>query len=174
MTNTNAPPSPGGGGTAPLPRERLAGLSGRQTLEMMLSGELPRAPIADSMNLEVAEVGEGRVVFLGRPTAAFLNPLGTVHGGWIATVLDSAMGCAVHSTLPAGRLYTTTSMTVNYVRALPGDGETVRCEASVVHAGGRSATSEGRLWDARGRLVAHGSEACMVFDAPAPPPPRAG
>lgn len=174
MTDATGSP-PAAEGFAPVPRERLVGLAGKRVLEMMLSGELPRAPIADSMNLEVAEVGEGRVVFLGRPTAAFLNPLGTVHGGWIATVLDSAMGCAVHSTLPPGRLYTTTSMTVNYVRALSGDGEPVRCEASVVHAGGRLATSEGRLWDARGRLVAHGSETCMVFDAPAPPPPpRAG
>jgi uncharacterized protein (TIGR00369 family) len=155
-----------------VPCERLAGLAGTRVFEMMLSGELPRPPTADSMNLEVAEVGEGRIVFLGRPTAAFLNPLGTVHGGWwIATVLDPAMGCAVRSILPPGRLYTTTFMTVNYVRALSGDGEPVRCGASVVHAGGRSATSEGELWDAQGRLVAHGSETCLVFDAPRP---RAG
>ena len=173
MTDSaDAPPFAGTGpAPAPVPRERLAGLAGKRVLEMMLSGELPRAPIADSMNLEVAEVGEGRIVFLGKPTVAFLNPLGTVHGGWIATVLDSAMGCAVHSILPPGRLYTTTSMTVNYVRALFGDGAPVRCEASVVHAGGRSATSEGKLWDAQGRLVAHGSETCLVFDAPRP---RAG
>ncbi len=111
-------------------------------------------------------------MFVGRPTAAFLNPLGTVHGGWIATLLDAAMGCAVHSTLRPGQLYTTTSMTVNYVRALPGDGEAVRCGASAVHVGGRLATSEGKLWDARGRLVAHGSESCLVFDAA--PPPRHG
>ncbi len=141
---------------------------------MMLSGELPRAPIADAMDFDLVEVGEGRIVFVGRPTAAFLNPLGTVHGGWIATVLDSAMGRAVHSTLPPGRLYATTSVTVNRVRALSGDGEPVRCEAPAVHAGGRLATGEGRLWDARGRLVAHGSQTCMVFDAAPPPPPRAG
>ena len=161
---TNTSPA-AGLAPAPLPRERLAGLTGRRVLEMMLAGELPPPPIAEAMSLEVAEVGEGRIVFLGRPTAAFLNPLGTVHGGWIATILDSAMGCAVHTTLPPGRLYTTTSMTVNYVRPLPGDGERVRCEASVAHVGGRLATSEGRLWDAQGRLVAHGSETCMVFDA---------
>jgi uncharacterized protein (TIGR00369 family) len=77
------------------------------------------------------------------------------------------MGCAVHSTLRPGQLYTTTSMTVNYVRALSGDGEAVRCEASAVHVGNRLATSEGRLWDAKGRLVAHGSETCLVFDAAA-------
>ena len=137
---------------------------------MMLSGELPPAPFAGIMGVELVEVGDGRVVFAGRPGAGFLNPLGTVHGGWTATLLDSAMGCAVHSTLRAGRLYTTTSMTVNYVRALAGDGERVRCEGSVAHVGGRLATSEGRLWDAQGRLVAHGSETCMLFDA-APPRP---
>lgn len=161
---TDRPPAPS---SAPLPRERLAGLPGRRVLEMMLSGELPRAPFAETMGMEPVEIEEGRIVFLGRPTAGFLNPLGTVHGGWTATLLDSAMGCAVHSTLPPGRLYTTTSMTVNYVRALPGDGGTVRREASAVHIGGRSATSEGKLWDAQGRLVAHGSETCMVFDAAA-------
>ena len=169
----NDAPAPAHAASAPLPRDRLAGLSGRRVMEMMLSGELPRAPFAETMGMEPVEIGDGKIVLAGRPTAAFLNPLGTVHGGWIATVLDSAMGCAVHSALPPGRLYTTTSMTVNYVRALPGDGAPVRCEASVVHAGGRSATSEGKLWDARGRLVAHGSETCLVFDAP-PPPPRAG
>ena len=172
MTDAAPPAASAGPAPAPVPRERLAGLAGKRVLEMMLSGELPRAPIAGAMEFDLAEVGEGRTVFVGRPTAAFLNPLGTVHGGWIATLLDSAMGCAVHSALPPGRLYTTTSMTVNYVRALPGDGAPVRCEASVVHAGGRSATSEGKLWDAQGRLVAHGSETCLVFDAPSPP--RAG
>jgi uncharacterized protein (TIGR00369 family) len=172
-TNAAAPAPRAGGGPAPapVPRERLLELPGRRVLEMMLAGELPPAPFAGIMGVELVEVGEGRVVFAGRPGAGFLNPLGTVHGGWTATLLNSAMGCAVHSALPPGRLYTTTSMTVNYVRALPGDGEAVRCEASAVHVGARSATSEGRLWDARGRLVAHGSETCMVFDAP---PPRPG
>lgn len=155
---------------APVPRERLLGLTGREVLEMMRSGELPPAPFAAVMGVELVEVGEGRVVFAGRPSAAFLNPLGTVHGGWTATILDSAMGCAVHSTLRPGQLYTTTSMTLNYVRALPGDGEAVRCEASAVHVGNRLATSEGRLWDAQGRLVAHGSETCMVFETPPPRP----
>ena len=168
----SAPPVAGGLAPAPVPRERLAGLPGRRVLEMMLSGELPPAPFAVVMGVELVEVGEGRVVFAGRPSAGFLNPLGTIHGGWTATLLDSAMGCAVHSALRPGQLYTTTSMTVNYVRALPGDGEAVRCEASAVHVGNRLATSEGRLWDAQGRLVAHGTETCLVFDAA--PPPRPG
>ncbi len=168
----SAPPAAGSLAPAPVPRERLVGLPGRRVLEMMLAGELPPAPFAGIMGVELVEVGEGRVVFAGRPGAGFLNPLGTVHGGWTATLLDSAMGCAVHSTLRPGQLYTTTSMTVNYARALPGDGEAVRCEATAVHVGNRLATSEGKLWDARGRLVAHGTETCMVFDAA--PPSRPG
>jgi len=148
----------------PLPRERLAGLSGHEVLAKMLAGELPKPPFAPTTRIELVEVAPGRIVFTGTPDFAFLNPMGTIHGGWIATILDSAMGCAVHSSLKPGQLYTTTSMTINYVRALAGDAGEVRCEAVTTHAGGRLATSEGRLWDARGKLVAHGSETCMILD----------
>jgi uncharacterized protein (TIGR00369 family) len=149
----------------PLPRERLAGLTGKDTLELVLRGELPSPPFAPTTLIDLAEVEEGRVVFTGKPDFAFLNPMGTVHGGWIATILDSAMGCAVHSTLKPGQLYTTTAMTINYVRALLADTGEVRCEAVAVHSGARMATSEGRLVDAKGRLIAHGSETCMILDA---------
>lgn len=149
----------------PLPREKLAGLSGRQTLEMMLSGELPAPPFAPTMLIDLVEVEEGRIVFAGRPDFSFLNPMGTVHGGWIATILDSAMGCAVHSTLKPGQIYTTTAMTINYVRPLTADSGEVRCEARTVHSGARMATSEGRLIDGKGRVIAHGSESCLMLDA---------
>lgn len=149
----------------PLPRERLAGLTGRETLERVLAGELPAPPFAPTTLIDLAEVAEGRVVFTGRPDFSFLNPMGTVHGGWIATILDSAMGCAVHSTLKQGQLYTTTAMTINYVRALMAESGEVRCEAVAIHSGTRMATSEGRLLDAKGRLIAHGSETCMILDA---------
>ncbi len=148
----------------PLPRGEIAGLSGRETLEKVMSGELPRPPFAGTTRVVLSEVEEGRIVFTGMPDFAFLNPMGTVHGGWIATILDSAMGCAVHSTLKPGQLYTTTSMTVNYVRPLMADSGEVRCEAKVVHSGGRLATSEGRLVDQKGRLIAHGSETCMILE----------
>ncbi|WAP68943.1 PaaI family thioesterase [Jiella pelagia] len=132
----------------------------------MLDGRLPLPPFGAKMDITPTTVAEGRMVFTGRPNAAFLNPMGTVHGGWIAAILDSAMGCAVHSTLKAGQSYTTTSLTVNYVRALlPGDVE-VRCEASALHTGRRTATSEGRLVDTSGRLIAHGVETCLIIDSP--------
>lgn len=148
----------------PLPRDRLAGLSGKETLEMILNGTLPTPPFAPTMRIDLAEVEEGRIVFSGQPDFSFLNPMGTVHGGWIAAILDSAMGCSVHSTLKPGQLYTTTAMTINYVRPLMADSGEVRCEATTVYSGSRMATSEGRLIDGRGRVIAHGSESCLVFD----------
>ena len=117
------------------------------------------------MRIDLAEVDEGRVVFTGETDYSFLNPMGTVHGGWIATILDSAMGCAVHSTLRPGQIYTTTAMTINYVRPLLEDSGLVRCEATAVYSGARMATSEGKLVDSKGRLIAHGSESCMILDS---------
>ena len=123
-----------------------------------------RAALRADDEIALAEVAEGRVVFTGRPAFSFLNPMGTVHGGWIATILDSAMACAVHSTLSAGQIYTTTAMTINYVRPLFADSGAVRCEATAIYSGARMATSEGRLLDSRGRLIAHGTEGCMILD----------
>src|SRR5262245_28045956 len=159
---TIAPPSPLS--PQPLPREKLAGLSGKETLEMVMNGNLPAPPFAPTMKIALAEVADGRVVFTGKPAFSFLNPMGTVHGGWIATILDSAMACAVHSTLSAGQIYATTAMTINYVRPLFEDAGPVRCEATAVYSGARMATSEGRLLDSRGRLIAHGTESCMIID----------
>jgi uncharacterized protein (TIGR00369 family) len=119
------------------------------------------------VRIEIAEVAEGRVVFTGQPDFSFLNPMGTVHGGWIATILDSAMACAVHSTLRPGQIYTTGAMTINFVRPLLEESGTVRCEATAVYTGKRMATSEGRLLDSKGRVIAHGSESCIIIDNPA-------
>lgn len=153
---------------APLPRGEIAGLSGLEVLERMLDGRLPLPPFGATMDITPVSVSAGRIVFAGRPKVAFLNPLGTVHGGWIATILDTAMACAVHSTLKAGQSYTTTSLSINYVRALlPGEVD-VRCEASALFSGRRMATGEGRLYDAEGRLIAHGTETCLVLDNPRP------
>lgn len=149
----------------PLPRDEIVALSGVQVLSKVVTGELPRPPFAGTTNIVLSEVDEGRAVFTGQPDFAFLNPLGTIHGGWIATILDSAMGCAVHSMLKAGQGYTTTAMTINYVRALFPDSGEVRCEATAIHVGSRLATSEGRIIDQKGRLIAHGSESCMILDA---------
>lgn len=158
--------SPGSVGV--LPRDEIAGLSGREALERLMAGTLPRAPMGRTLNFSLTEVEEGRIVFVGVPTGDHLNPLGTVHGGWISTLLDSAMGCAVHSMLKPGQIYTTTSMTINFVRALMPDSGQVRAEGVAIHAGGRLGSAEGRLIDSKGRLIAHGTETCMIMDAPSP------
>lgn len=145
-----------------------AGQDGIQLVQGMLSGKYPAPPIAKSMGFILTEAEPGRAVFEGAPTADFLNPLGTIHGGWTATILDSALGCCVHTIIKKGQAYTTVEMKVNYVRALMPDTGLVRCEGKVVHAGGRIATSEARLVDGRGRLIAHATETCLIFDARPP------
>src|SRR2546423_6268032 len=133
------------------------GLSGLELLQKVVAGELPRPPMADLMNFDLVEVGEGSAVFSAQPAEYHYNPIGVVHGGLAATLLDSAMGCAVHSTLPAGAAYTTLEIKVNFIRAITMKTGPVRCEAKVIHVGARTATAEGRLVDEAGRLYAHGT-----------------
>jgi uncharacterized protein (TIGR00369 family) len=139
------------------------GLSGLEYLRKIVSGELPGPPIAALMNFGLAELGEGFAVFTVEPAEYHYNPIGVVHGGLAATLLDSAMGCAVHSTLAAGVGYTTLEIKVNYVRALTSETRGVRCEARVIHVGGRTATAEGRVVDEGGKLYAHGTTTCLIF-----------
>ena len=111
----------------------------------------------------LTEAEPGRAVFRGAPTADLLNPIGTVHGGWTATLLDSAMACAVQTLLKPGQAYTSLEMKVNFVRAvMPGQGELI-CEGKVIHCGGRIGTSEGTLKTADGKLLAHGTETCLIM-----------
>jgi uncharacterized protein (TIGR00369 family) len=147
-------------------REQVAGLSGMEVFERMLSGELPAAPIAETLGFILVEVGPGRAVFQGRPGRAHYNPLGIVHGGWFATLLDSAVGCAVHTTLAAGKAYTTAELKVNIVRPLTDKMPLVEAEGKVIHLGGRMATADGRLTGVDGKLYAHASTTCFIFDAP--------
>ena len=137
--------------------------SGLAFLMKLLDATYPAPPISEVCDIWPVEVEEGRVVFEGRPSSRFYNPMGTVHGGWTSAVLDSAMGCAVHSTLKPGQAYTTVELKVNFVRPLLEKTGPVRCEGKIVHSGGRLATSEGRLIDADGKLIAHGSETCMIL-----------
>jgi uncharacterized protein (TIGR00369 family) len=147
--------------------EVLLAETGRSFLTGMLSGRRPCAPYSDTMDIELVEVDEVRVVFVGRPSARYLNPVGTIHGGWAETILDGAMAYSVHSTLKAGESYTTIEMKINYFRpVLPSTG-IVRCESKLIHRGSRTATSDARLFDEHGRLLAHGSETCMIFPADA-------
>jgi uncharacterized protein (TIGR00369 family) len=139
------------------------GLSGLEYLRKIESGELPRPPIGAMMDFGLVELAEGRAVFSVEPAEYHYNPIGVVHGGLAATLLDSAMGCAVHSTLPAGAGYTTLEIKVNYVRAMTAETGPVRCEARVIHVGGRTATAEGRIVDAAGKLYAHGTTTCIII-----------
>ena len=147
-------------------REQVAGKTGLQLFEAMLAGELPGPPIARTLDFTLVEAEFGHVIFQGRPGVAHYNPMGSVHGGWFATLLDSALGCAVASTLPAGKGYTTAELKINIVRPLTDKVPLVRAEARTVHVGGRMATSEGRLTGPDGKLYAHGSTTCFLFDQP--------
>ena len=130
-----------------------------------MDGRAPRPPFSDTTSTWLAEAAEGRVVFKGVPSAGFLNPLGTVHGGWTAGILDSAMACAVHSTLKAGEAYTTLEFKVHCTRAVMPDTGEVSCEGLILTRGRTVATSHGFLRDAAGRLLAHGTETCLVMPA---------
>ncbi|MCX2722360.1 PaaI family thioesterase [Roseibium salinum] len=151
-------PAPG-----PLPMAAVASLSGMDIFARMMAGELPAPPIMMHLNIRMKEFSEGRSVFTGMPAREFLNPQGTVHGGWISTLIDTALSCAVHTALKPGEFYTTTSLTVNMVRPLKTDSGEVTCEGRLVHRGSRLATSEGDLRDARGKLIAHGTVSCMIL-----------
>jgi uncharacterized protein (TIGR00369 family) len=152
---------PGPGAARP---EQLAGLNGLQQMQAMLEGRLPFASIARTLDFLIIEVGEGRAVFQGTPGAGHLNPMGTVHGGWFATLLDSAVGCAVHTMMPPGRAYTTAELSVNIVKALMPKVHRVRAIGQVVHCGRQLATAEGRLVGPDGTLYAHATTTCLVFD----------
>lgn len=141
----------------------VARLSGLEVMRQIAAGALPPPGIAVLLGMDVAEVAEGRVTFTLEPDARMLNPIGSVHGGIAATLLDSAMGCAVHTTLPPGAGYTTAQLNLHYLRSMqPGMG-TVRAVGTVLHQGRKQATAEGRLYDDQDRLLAHGTTTCLVL-----------
>ena len=146
--------------------EQVAGLSGLQTMQAMLRGEIPYAEIAKTLDFSLLEISEGRAVFQGTPGPTHRNPMGGIHGGWYATLLDSALGCAVHTLMPAGRGYTTAELSVNIVRAIGAKAPRVRAEGKVIHCGRQLATAEARLFGPDGTLYAHASTTCLVFDLP--------
>ena len=139
--------------------------SGLDQMRAIRDGKHPAAPIQDLLGFDLAEVDEGRAVFTIEPDERHLNPLGTVHGGIAGTLIDSACGCAVHTTLPPGGGYTTLETSFNLVASIrPGDGE-LACEGKVVHRGSRVATAEARMTRVSdGRLVAHGTSTCMIIE----------
>jgi uncharacterized protein (TIGR00369 family) len=149
-----------------VPRETLKSVQGLELLQGMIDGRYPGPPIAELMDFGIAELGPGRAVFTGRPGRRHYNPSGTVHGGYAATLLDSAMGCAVHTLVPQGQGFTTLEIKVNYVRPMFENTGEVRCEAAVINMGKTVATADGKLLDAKGRLIAHGTTTCMIFALP--------
>lgn len=146
-----------------IPIERLRESSGLQIFEAMKRGELPGAPMADLLGFLPVEFEYGRFVFQGTPEACHFNPMGSVHGGYAAVLLDSAMACAVHTTLPAGKGYTTLEYKVNLVRAITAQTGPVRAEGKVINVGRQIGLAEGRLVDTRGNLLAFATTTCMIF-----------
>jgi uncharacterized protein (TIGR00369 family) len=143
---------------------RAGSLSGLAFLQAIVAGEIPDPPIARTLDFYLFEVEPGRAVFQGMPGRAHYNPIATVHGGWHATLLDSAMACAVHTLVEAGRAYTTLEFKIHCVRALTDRTGPVRAEGKVVASGTRTATAEGRLVDANGKLYSHGTTTCLLYD----------
>jgi uncharacterized protein (TIGR00369 family) len=145
--------------------EGRRGLSGLEYMRQLMTGEREPSGMALLMNMRLVEVEEGRAVFAVEPDERHYNGLGIAHGGLAATLLDSALGCAINTVMPAGRVFTTLEMKINYVRPMRRETGEVRCEAEVLHAGPRVATAEGRIFDASGKLYAHGTATCMLFRA---------
>jgi uncharacterized protein (TIGR00369 family) len=137
-------------------------LPGQEFLKKIAEGELPAPPIGEMMNFALDRVEDGRVVFTVDPAEYHYNPIGVVHGGVAATLLDSAIGCAVHAKLDAGIFYTTLEIKVNFVRAITKDVGRLYCEASLIHLGNRTATAKGRILDSSQRLYAHGTTTCLI------------
>ncbi len=145
------------------PPGQVFGMTGMEVFEAIFAGKLPPAPIGDSLDFIPVHMEPSVAIFQGKPQLRHYNPLGTVHGGWFCTLLDSAVGCAVHTTLPAGKGYTTLELKVNMLRPLTDAVPLVRAEGKVIHAGRQVATAEGRIVGPDGKLYAHATTTCMIF-----------
>lgn len=151
------------GWTDPKPGAAAArGMSGKDYLTAIKKGEIAPAPMAETLAFRLAEVGDGRVVFLCEPGEYFYNPIGSVHGGLAATLIDSATGCAVHTQLPAGTGYTTVNLAVDFIKAISHRSGPLRCEGRVVRAGARIAVADADVRGADGTLYARGSATCLI------------
>jgi len=145
--------------------ETLKSYDGVGFLKAMIAGLVPQPPMCELLGFHLVDADVGRAVFEGQPGFHHYNPFGVVHGGLAATMLDSALGCAVHSTLPAGDGFTTLELKVNLVRAISKDTGLLRAEARILHRGRTVATGDADLKDAAGKLYAHASTTCMIFPA---------
>lgn len=134
-------------------------------LQAIVDGTLPQAPMCEVLGFHLIEVEHGRAVFEGLPDFCHYNPIGTVHAGFAATLLDSALGCAIFSTIAKGEAWTTLELKLNLVRPLTKDTGPVRAEGRIIHRGRTMATAQGDLKDGAGKLYAHATTTCMIFPA---------
>ncbi len=149
--------------SAPERTEARRIMSGIEYMRKIMTGELPTSGMVQLLGLKLVEVGEGRAVFTVQPDERHYNGLGIAHGGLAAALLDSALGCAINAMMPAGKIFTTLEMKINYVRPITRERGELRCEANMIHAGGRVATAEGKITDEDGKLYAHGTATFMLF-----------
>ncbi len=147
-----------------VPPDKRKEMSGREFVNGLVDGTLPLNTIARTLGYDVAEAAEGRVVVTATPNDGHLNPSGTVHGGFAATLLDSCMGLAVQSTLGKGVGSTTLEFKISFVRAITPETGTIRAEGTVLNCGRRVGTAEGRVIDGKGRLLVHGTTTCLIFE----------
>ena len=156
------PPAAGpNGGVVPL--ATIMSQTGLEFLKAMVASKVPQAPMAATLGFRIVDVADGRATFEGNPEFRLYNPIGTVHGGFAASLLDSALGCAIFSTMAKGETWTTLELKLNFVRAMSGDTGPVRAEGRIIHRGRTLATSEGTLKDRAGKLYAHATTTCMIF-----------
>jgi uncharacterized protein (TIGR00369 family) len=156
-----------GGGHAGLAHlHQVQGMTGLQVMTALLEGDLPHPYMADTFGCELVELGDGHAVFQATPQLKHYNPLGSVHGGWYATLLDFALGCAVQTKLPAGRSYTTSQINLNIVRAAHTKTGPLRCVGTALHVGRQVGTSEARIVGPDGKLYAHATTTCAIFESP--------
>ena len=145
------------------PRE-VAHLSGLEFFAAIFAGKVPPPPIGKTLNFWPVEFEHGRAVFEGEPTRDFYNPIGSIHGSYAAALLDSAMSCAVHTTLAAGQAYTTLEYKINLTRGMSDKTGRIRAEGKIVQVGKRIGTAEGRIIDSQGRVLAHGNTTCLILE----------
>lgn len=146
-----------------------ADIGARSGLQFMLdvqSGVLARPPIGATLGFTLVDVAPGRVIFQGRPDTAYYNPIGSVHGGWFCTLLDSALACAVQTLVPQGKGYTTLEIKVNMLRPITVGTGLIRAEGRAVHVGGQTGIAEGELYDSAGKIYAHATTTCLIFPLP--------
>ncbi len=147
-----------------IPHDVWRETSSLEVFQKMIAGELPQPPIAGTLDFQLAKIESGRAEFTGTSKTDYYNPLGTTHGGYIATLLDSAMGCAIQSTLHAGKGSTSLEFKVNFVRPVFDKNGTLRAIGEIINAGKQIITAEAKLVDEAGKLYAHATTTCFVFD----------